>query len=305
MLLFVARWSSLSAALAVIAGASGCTDVFLLPYDGGNLPFDDGGDNGDSSAARDGDGAAPMGDGFGFGDGPLVLPASCTRLACVPAMNEGDVTLTDGTFSGCHAYGKLTIDPPGIFAGSDASGLGFAVCADTVIINGFVNADGRGLPERTGTGAGANCGSGAGHGGAGADPIGCGAGATYGDPMNPRELGSGGGGSNGGAGGGAIEIQAGSLDLIGVISANGDSAGVSLAGGGGSGGSVLLHADTILGAGKVYARGGLGVAAGGGGGGGRIAIYSGVPDGITADVKGGPTMSGGANGSDGTIKQLP
>jgi len=226
----VRSWPSVA---LLFACASGCTDVFLLPYDGGNLPFGASGAGGDGFAARDGDGAAAMGDGGGP-DGPLALPASCTRLACVPALNEGDVSLSGGTYSGCHAYGTLTIDLPGIFAGSDASGLGFAVCADTIIINGFVNADGRGLPEKTGTGAGAACGSGAGHGGAGADPIGCGGGAIYGDPMNPRELGSGGGGASAGAGGGAIELQAGTINVVGIISAYGDSAGVTLAGGGGS-----------------------------------------------------------------------
>ncbi|HZS40691.1 MAG TPA: hypothetical protein VFF06_27850 [Polyangia bacterium] len=294
--------SSRALALAAVC-AGGCTDVFLLPYDGGNLPFGDGAANRDGTVIVDGDGAI-VGDGGGGMDAPLALPASCTRLACVPAMNEGDVTLSDGTQSGCHAYGKLTIDLPGIFVGSSGA-LGFAACADTIVINGFINADGQGLPEKTGTGAGSGCGSGAGHGGAGADPIGCGAGITYGDPVNPRELGSGGGGANAGAGGGAIELQAGTINVIGIISANGGSAGVSLAGGGGSGGSVLLHADTILGAGKVYARGGLGVGAGGGGGGGRIAVYSGVADGISCDAKGGPTMSGGADGSPGSIMQLP
>ncbi|KAG0610062.1 hypothetical protein M758_7G036100 [Ceratodon purpureus] len=72
----------------------------------------------------------------------------------------------------------------------------------------------------------------------------------------------------GGAGGGRIAITTEELLLNGTIEANGDS--VRLPGGGGSGGSIVLKAQTILGShGTISASGGTGR---GGGGGGRIAL---------------------------------
>jgi hypothetical protein len=277
---------------------AGCTDTFGLPIGSGADLSTGGGDG-----AVDGAFGSELGPTDG---GTFTLPASCARLTQCPAMmSEGDVALTDGQVSGCHAYDMLTIGSK-VDAAHDASGLGFFACANNVLITGILSADGKGEDGMAGPGAGQGCGSGGGHGGAGGDPGGCGPGVTYGDPMLPRELGSGGGalGAGGGAGGGAIELEAGRIDVIGFITADGE-AGSGASAGGGSGGSILLRADTIEGAGQVLARGGLGFGlAGGGGGGGRVAVYGGSDAKLKIDVNGGGSMAGG-DGAVGTIYQTP
>lgn len=276
--------------------AGGCVDTFVLPIsiDGPVVdlhlpPADDLGGDG------------PASDG-GMGDGGGTLPASCALLPCTPALNEGDVALTNVTIKGCHAYRALLI-------GSDVTvgregGVGFAACAESIVVSGPLDANGRGENGGSGVGAGRACGSGGGHGGAGADPGACGGGGTYGDPLLPRAFGSGGGGDGGGEGGGAIELAAtGQLQLFGRITANG-AAGRSLASGGGSGGSVLLRAATIVGGGQVHARGGAGVGIAGGGGGGRVAIYGDATGtAILVDVQGGDALGG--KGGTGSVVRLP
>ena len=294
--------------LALLA-CTGCTDIFALPIGGGgggdqSQP----GDGGTDDAFVDLDGDTDAGDDGGS-DGPLALPASCAMLACTPAMNEGDVTLS-GDVMGWHAYARRTIEPlSDVTAKRDpVSGLGFAACADVVLIAGVLEANGEGENESSGPGAGKVCGSGGGHGGAGADPGSCGGGGPYGDMMLPRTLGSGGGGisSSGGKGGGSIELEADQIMLLGFINADGDP-GSGARSGGGSGGSILLRATTIDGAGQVNARGGLGLGlAGGGGGGGRVAIYDGSANpNLKTDVKGGSTMNGSADGIAGTVYRFP
>ncbi len=67
----------------------------------------------------------------------------------------------------------------------------------------------------------------------------------------------------------------GTLEIDGAITANGNN-GFSNAGGGGSGGSINLHAGVLSGAGTIAANGGAGAnSLGGGGGGGRMAIIAG------------------------------
>jgi hypothetical protein len=70
---------------------------------------------------------------------------------------------------------------------------------------------------------------------------------------------------------------------------------------------VLIHADTITGAGQISAHGGLGVGlAGGGGGGGRVAVYSATPaPAVTIDVSGGATMNGTSSGASGSQVRVP
>lgn len=97
---------------------------------------------------------------------------------------------------------------------------------------------------------------------------------AYGSFVNPLSTGSpGGGGFNAGRGGGAILLNAtNSIEVNGIISANGGHASGTTAVGGGSGGSIYLEAPVIRGSGVVSARGGNGAGNGGGGGGGRITI---------------------------------
>ena len=102
---------------------------------------------------------------------------------------------------------------------------------------------------------------------------------TYGNPLAPTSLGSGGSQWSGPAtqsmGGGAVSlIVAGTLTVNGTLSAaGGNSANTGgLGNGGGAGGSVWLNVSTLAGSGSISANGGIGDGSGGGGG-GRVAIY--------------------------------
>jgi hypothetical protein len=122
-----------------------------------------------------------------------------------------------------------------------------------------------------------NAGGGGGHGGCGGmSSTSARGGAAYDSTTNPGTLGSGGGAGSqaGGSGGGAGELNiGGTLQVDGVILANGLRATNSHAGGG-AGGSLLISATTISGVGTISANGGNGETPdGGGGGGGRIAVY--------------------------------
>jgi hypothetical protein len=91
----------------------------------------------------------------------------------------------------------------------------------------------------------------------------------------------GGGGSlintpgHGGAGGGAVDVIAGTLQLDGQIVSRGE-ARTGDSGASGAGGSVLVQAATLAGAGLIDVSGGIGDGSntgGGPGGGGRVALY--------------------------------
>jgi hypothetical protein len=118
---------------------------------------------------------------------------------------------------------------------------------------------------------------------------------AYGNLFDPREPGAGGGVSgaiNGHDGGGVLRLTVlGDAVIDGLLRANGE-AGLS---GGGAGGSISLHARTLLGAGHIQADGGgSGSAAAGGGGGGRIALYAGT---IDAGLLSRTTAAGAGSGS--------
>ena len=112
---------------------------------------------------------------------------------------------------------------------------------------------------------------------------------------------SGGGGyspySTGGSGGGYVQMTVnGTLQLDGLISANGGN-GSGLGGGGGAGGGIYLSAGTFAGSGAIRANGGNGVdGLGGGGGGGRIAVYFNTNNfaGVLSAFGGGGASYGGA-----------
>ena len=98
--------------------------------------------------------------------------------------------------------------------------------------------------------------------------------ATYGSPMAPTDLGSGGGYSANG--GGAIQLTVdGLLQVDGHVGADApfDASGL----GAGSGGSLYVVAQALAGGGAITARGGSSYSTthvyGAGGGGGRIALY--------------------------------
>ncbi|MCC7375644.1 MAG: carboxypeptidase regulatory-like domain-containing protein [Verrucomicrobiales bacterium] len=194
-----------------------------------------------------------------------------------------------------------------IRAGAMTVSEGSRISADE---QGYLGATGRGH-DGGGPGGGGHAGDygragGAGHGGRGQSvpgiPLGRG-GAPYGSAFWPEALGSGGGGGNadggqGGRGGGAIHLVVdGTLELNGTFSANG-GAGVQNFGGA-SGGSILIEAGQLKGAGKVEAKGGLGGPDGAASGcGGRIAVYY-----RTNQFTGhsGCSVAGGAGAEDGTL----
>ena len=152
----------------------------------------------------------------------------------------------------------------------------------TIMIGGYVTADGRGYDGTRGPGAGGsdanNSGGGAGgsYGGKGHNANGPVSGPTYGSESLPTDFGSGGGNGylntyGGGSGGGAIRLTVnGTLQVDGFLSSNGTNGNNS---GGGAGGSILARAGMIAGVGSITAYGGYGNNSGAPGGGGRIALY--------------------------------
>ena len=198
------------------------------------------------------------------------------------AISLGAVLHCDGYLCsvGLTAGGHAVID--GTVTASDLT-----VVAGSATIYGELDASSLGFEADSGPGAGSYCGTSqtpgsAGHAGAGF-PCGTnasGAGQAYGDAIAPETLGSGGGSQLyyngvGGAGGGRVRLDVdGQLDFLGAISVDGQDAGAaSIGGGGGSGGSLWISADTMVGAGTVSARGGRGGWVNGpGGSGGRIAL---------------------------------
>jgi hypothetical protein len=106
---------------------------------------------------------------------------------------------------------------------------------------------------------------------------------AYGGIERPTEYGSGGGCVGGGKGGGVITLKATtSIQVDGLVSANGNDDGGDC--GGGSGGSIYIETDYFKGSGMVTSRGGAGSGTGGGGGGGRISIVHNVSQAFTGDV---------------------
>ena len=96
--------------------------------------------------------------------------------------------------------------------------------------------------------------------------------AVYDNILNPTEPGGGGNdATNGGNGGGVITITAGTLNLLGTITANGaNGTSTTTHYGSGAGGTVNITATTLTGDGTISANGGTDARYGGGGG--RIAI---------------------------------
>ena len=176
----------------------------------------------------------------------------------------------------------------------DVQGRGYlgGVVPGNPSCNGVTNGGQLGAHER----------SGGSYGGYGFTDSGTGTNSTYGDPRNPAELGSGGscgGGYRGGNGGGRVSIAAsGTMEVEGLINADGNGGAGSNAGSG-SGGAVKITASTLSGAGRITANGG-GYQVGGGGG--RIAVrYAALGvDASNFEVKGGQG-GGSADGGNGTL----
>ncbi len=173
----------------------------------------------------------------------------------------------------------------------------------TVEMDCAVDAAGKGFAPGEGPGGSTSDQVGAAHGGRGGGTVSTK--VVYGSATWPLTLGSGGGGGSGGAGGGAIRLTIdGVLHIDGTLTA--DASGRSHAGG-----SILIEAERVQGAGHIQANGSPGecpscTATFPGGGGGRIAIYYHTRD-FTGAVQafGGSDSKGGRStsmsGQDGTV----
>ncbi|MBS0197771.1 MAG: hypothetical protein JSR77_13535 [Planctomycetes bacterium] len=175
--------------------------------------------------------------------------------------------------------------------------------------DGRVDVTGRGYPCGSGPGAGSGTGGG-GHGGVGGGGPGGGhpgiGGPRYDSVTLPKDLGSGGGSAKwcaNRAGGGAIRLDV-NEDLVvdGLISADARGLSTTSYHSAGSGGTILIFARTLSGAGTISAKGGEGHDSinWGGGGGGRIAIYACDRAFPTASISV-PGGTGFQSGSPGTI----
>ena len=251
-----------------------------------------------------------------------VMKGSTLQQDSTQTLRVSDVTVFKGGFltqspnaMGSIPTAALSLDVSGIFtlqAGASAavSGTGF----QGGLSNGISgNGPGFGWASPASNGGGA----GAGHGGMGGAAAGNAGGNTYDSSVTPQLAGSGGGGGAGatggagGNGGGHVAIRAGTMNLDGLVAAEGWNGGNGItlnstigAGGGGSGGTVRLFAVYFVGSGTITVRGGSGGTdtddandPGGGGGGGRIAISiegSGSVGDLTIFANGGAGGGGGA-----------
>ncbi|MBI2985707.1 MAG: RHS repeat protein [Deltaproteobacteria bacterium] len=209
-------------------------------------------------------------------EGQIIVTIDGThRFASLTLRNNALVTHSPATASSTSRVdlmidGLLIIDPA---SRVDVTGRGFLGARQPG--NPFTFKGDRGMT--VGFQAGSTPSSGGSYGGLGGvldgspNPI-------YGDFTNPNDVGSGGAGGTGpaGNGGGLIRIVAGTLQLDGLVTANGGDAQANTESGGGSGGGIRIDVGTLRGAGAISANGGKGgtnFSGGPGGGGGRVAVY--------------------------------
>jgi len=213
------------------------------------------------------------------------------------------------TVNGPHSFASLQVISNAVLTHSaapngEASNLLSLTIAGNLGVDSSseIDVSGLGYAKGAGPGAGtywtsgnyANCGSGAGHGGTGGSTfVGGVGGGVYDSLLTPSLWGSGSAGGDdaaGGAGGGVICLAvAGTLQVDGVIAADGVSVGFTA--GGGAGGSIQISAGTLAGGGSISAQGGsTPTNGGGGGGGGRIALY------LTQNTFGGNITAAGGLG---------
>eukprot|EP01038_Epipyxis_sp_PR26KG_P006691 gene6691-9175_t len=182
-------------------------------------------------------------------------------------MNSSIVVINITNFLYIASGGKLTSNGQG-YSGQSST----KICSDSNANNLYYSGPGCGADGAMGAG-------GAGYGGDGGSGVSGSGGNNYGDLSAPLLFGSSGGKcfncESGGIGGGVIYLHTNSIQLEGVISANG-LCGSEGGAGGGSGGSVHVVTAAMSGSGKIEACGGDGLLTdvyfGGAGGGGRIKI---------------------------------
>jgi hypothetical protein len=247
------------------AMAGGAGTIYLGPWRGGKtaiqLFVDNGGQLGTNTPV-----AFPNGADVSISGGAAVAPTSTGSLNSLTINSNSWVAYTNIQLASLSISGSLTIGNGG---GISLKGGGYGPGAGP-------GAGGYGYnPAYLSTACGG------GYGGVGASSLGGGAGgSSYGSLLQPTDPGSGAGNLlyvASGSGGGALQLTVGNtLQVDGVVTADGGDAPLDR-GGGGSGGSLWLTVGKMAGAGVISASGGNGDSMlGGGGGGGRIAIYYGT-----------------------------
>ena len=239
--------------------------------------------------------------------------AEALGTAVLPARDDLVVTGRYALLAGLHTFTTLSV-PAGQMLGARGdpaagpNGLGVELLVDELRVEdgGRLTADGCGFPAGRGPGAGETSvwsPGGGSHGGRGGDGFGSPAGPVYGLEGVPLGLGSGSGTSHvtgphvEGSGGGALRVQARLLHVDGRISADGLL--------GGAGGSLLLCAETLTGAGEIHARGGIDQRAdSAGGGGGRVSIHAPL-DTFTGTVDAWGGFGHKAPGQPGSVNRTP
>ncbi len=229
-------------------------------------------------------------------------PTSGNTFAVTSLRIQNNLTLAGGSY--INITGNLTVTNNSQLlilsinnagqVGGVWAGAGSTVRAGNITINAGskIIADGQGYTGATkGLGGSPDNNGGSYSGmGEGSSP-----GPTYGDYLQPVDLGSS-GGSTSGNGGGAVKIWAWeTLTNNGIISANGANSG-GTGSGAGSGGSVFIICTLVQGNGNITANGGSG---GYGGGGGRVTIWY-----QTNSYTGTKTANGGSGiltGQNGTV----
>lgn len=236
---------------------------------------------------------------------PVLIVADTTIDADDLQYDGAAVTIRGAqvTIAGRHDFCRLALEQGAVLthAPADTQGIDLVVTGSlTVDASSRIDAAGLGWPATTGPGAppvGTN--GGGGHGGmGGVASATLAGGAAYGSLFEPATPGSGGGRATGGSGGGVVRlVVADTLQIDGVVTADGAPAGLA-SHGGGAGGSIHATASLLRGDGTITADGGDTVT-GGGGGGGRIALAGDV-----VDFAGWLSATGGAgaqHGGAGTI----
>lgn len=242
----------------------------------------------------------------------------------VQIINGG--TLYVKPYNGTAGTGTLVIDADSIVVDATSS-----INADVAGYRGVENGNGEGPGGGEGGPTVMDGGGGGGYGGKGGDgsrdyhwaPDGTG-GSSYGSATSMSILmGSAGGaagtrdgdyGGFGGSGGGAISLLANTINIAGIITADGSDGRIYVndASGGGAGGGILLVGGNVTVNGVLKAKGGNGGTScgyppchlddgGGGGGGGRIKIFylSGTIS-ASVSVAGGVGSLYGRNGEEGS-----
>ncbi|XP_072025321.1 uncharacterized protein [Amphiura filiformis] len=203
----------------------------------------------------------------------------------VSVNNQGKLTIRMNPTLPVLDYGEFFIKHGGLLS-LETQYVNITCGELTVESVGVISSDGRGYGSRQGPGRGydhgAGC-SGAGHGAKGGSTAGVTGGSAYGRLSVLSAIGSGGGGASGGSGGGYIHLNVGKvLTCDGIVSANGLPGASDTAAGGGSGGSIIIDTEALIGHGTIQCHGGSAfvdnIYANGGGSGGRIAIIQTQPD---------------------------